>query len=117
MRLRPKLTIETIGGVPALESPWVRPLAAMGFHSNGRALIYDGLPGLRPRSHAHRFTQRCVRRHRPTLKRSPVHAVIYRCAARSTVGAMRRITSSAWPFAILIASRCENSTSRDTASL
>ena len=45
MRLRPKLVIETIGGVPALESPWVRPLAAIGFHSNGRALIYDGLPG------------------------------------------------------------------------
>ena len=48
MKLRPKLTIETISGLPALESNWVSSLAAMGFHSNGRALIYDGLPGPAP---------------------------------------------------------------------
>ena len=48
MKLRPKLVIETIGGSPALESKWVRALAAMGFHSNGRALVYDGLPGPSP---------------------------------------------------------------------
>ena len=48
MKLRPKLVIETIGGSPALESKWVRALAAMGFHSNGRALVFDGLPGPSP---------------------------------------------------------------------
>jgi hypothetical protein len=48
MKLRPKLTLENIGGLPALESPWARSLAAIGFHSNGRALIYDGLPGPTP---------------------------------------------------------------------
>jgi len=48
MKLRPKLVIEAIGGVPALESKWVRTMAAMGFHSNGRALVYDGLHGPSP---------------------------------------------------------------------
>ena len=48
MKLRPRLVIEVIGGIPALESKWVRALAAMGFHSNGRALVYDGLPGPSP---------------------------------------------------------------------
>jgi ATP-dependent Lhr-like helicase len=48
MNLRSKLTIETIGGVPALESKWVRAMTSMGFHSNGRALVYDGLHGPAP---------------------------------------------------------------------
>ena len=48
MKLRPKLVIETISGVPALESQWVRAMAAIGFHSDGRALVYDGLHGPTP---------------------------------------------------------------------
>jgi ATP-dependent helicase Lhr and Lhr-like helicase len=48
MRMRPKLSLETIGGVRALESAQVGVLAALGFHSDGRALVYDGLPGPLP---------------------------------------------------------------------
>ncbi|MGA2409497.1 MAG: helicase-related protein [Candidatus Binataceae bacterium] len=48
MKLRPRLTVETIDDVPALESRWVRTLAAMRFHSNGRALVCDGLHGPSP---------------------------------------------------------------------
>lgn len=48
MRMRPKLTIDTIDGASALESEHVALLAAMGFHSDGRALVYDGLPGPLP---------------------------------------------------------------------
>ncbi len=48
-KLRPKLTIETIDGAPALESDRVPALAAIGFHSDGRALVRDGLPGPAPR--------------------------------------------------------------------
>ena len=48
MALRPKLTIETIGGVPALDSDRVSVMAAMRFHSDGRALVFDGLPGPTP---------------------------------------------------------------------
>lgn len=48
-KLRPKLAIETIDGAPALESDCVTAMAAMGFHSDGRALIRDGLPGPAPR--------------------------------------------------------------------
>ena len=43
--MRGKVTIETIDGLPALDSERVALLAAMGFHSDGRALVYDGLPG------------------------------------------------------------------------
>jgi len=46
--LRPKLYIETIAERPALESDRVVAMAAMGFHSDGRALVYDGLPGPAP---------------------------------------------------------------------
>jgi ATP-dependent Lhr-like helicase len=49
MRLRPRLVLETINGEPALESAHVTTMAAMGFHSDGRALVYDGLPGPAPR--------------------------------------------------------------------
>jgi ATP-dependent helicase Lhr and Lhr-like helicase len=49
MRLRPRLVLETINGEPSLESAHVSTLAAMGFHSDGRALVYDGLPGPTPR--------------------------------------------------------------------
>ncbi len=45
MKLRPRLVIETINGELALESAHVTLMAAMRFHSDGRALVYDGLPG------------------------------------------------------------------------
>jgi hypothetical protein len=48
MTLRPKLTIDTIDGIPALESDRVPVMAAMRFHSDGRALVFDGLPGPAP---------------------------------------------------------------------
>jgi hypothetical protein len=48
MKLRPKLVIETIDGGPALASSHVSAMAAMRFHSDGRALVYDGLPGPMP---------------------------------------------------------------------
>jgi ATP-dependent Lhr-like helicase len=49
MKMRPRLVLETINNEPALESAHVSALAAMGFHSDGRALVYDGLPGPMPR--------------------------------------------------------------------
>ncbi|MGH7934586.1 MAG: Lhr family helicase, partial [Candidatus Binataceae bacterium] len=49
MALKPKLVVETIDGGPALESDRVGVMAAMRFHSDGRALVYDGLPGPAPR--------------------------------------------------------------------
>ena len=48
LAMRPRITIDTIDGVPALSSARVGLLAAMRFHSDGRALIYDGLPGPTP---------------------------------------------------------------------
>jgi ATP-dependent Lhr-like helicase len=48
MAMKPKLTIATIDGCPALTSARVGLLAAMRFHSDGRALIFDGLPGPAP---------------------------------------------------------------------
>lgn len=48
MTTRGKLLIETVDDVPALESSRVGLLAAMRFHSDGRALVYDGLPGPAP---------------------------------------------------------------------
>lgn len=48
MRLRATLRIETIEETPALESEYVGLLAAMRFHSDGLALVYDGLPGPLP---------------------------------------------------------------------
>ncbi|HYA36583.1 MAG TPA: crosslink repair DNA glycosylase YcaQ family protein, partial [Candidatus Binataceae bacterium] len=45
LALRGRLVIETIDDCPALESERVTTLAAMRFHSDGRALVYDGLPG------------------------------------------------------------------------
>ena len=48
MAFRPKLTIETIDDVPALDSDRVTVMAAMRFHSDGRALVFDGLPGPAP---------------------------------------------------------------------
>jgi ATP-dependent Lhr-like helicase len=45
---RRRIAIETIDELPALESHRVDLMAAMGFHSDGRALVYDGLPGPRP---------------------------------------------------------------------
>jgi ATP-dependent Lhr-like helicase len=52
---RPKIVVETIDGAPALSSSRVGLLAAMRFHSDGRALVYDGLPGPAP-MRAHRRT-------------------------------------------------------------
>jgi ATP-dependent Lhr-like helicase len=48
MTTRGKLRIDTIDEVPALESSRVGLLAAMRFHSDGRALVYDGLHGPAP---------------------------------------------------------------------
>jgi hypothetical protein len=48
MTLKPRITIDTIDGVPALESPRVGILAAMRFHSDGRSLVFDGLHGPTP---------------------------------------------------------------------
>ncbi len=48
MTTRSKLRIDTIDRAPALESSRVGLLAAMRFHSDGRALVYDGLPGPAP---------------------------------------------------------------------
>ncbi|HLI80718.1 MAG TPA: hypothetical protein VKV03_12095, partial [Candidatus Binataceae bacterium] len=48
MTTRGKLLIDTIDSAPALESSRVGLLAAMRFHSDGRALVYDGLPGPAP---------------------------------------------------------------------
>jgi ATP-dependent Lhr-like helicase len=45
---RRKLIVETIDGRPALESSRVGLMASMRFHSDGRALVYDGLPGPAP---------------------------------------------------------------------
>jgi len=45
---RRRIVIETIDELPALQSRWVEPMAKAGFHSDGRALVYDGLPGPRP---------------------------------------------------------------------
>ncbi len=49
MKLRPRLVLEEIDNEPALESTRVSAMAAMGFHSDGRALVFDGLPGPMPR--------------------------------------------------------------------
>ncbi len=46
--MRPRVAIDTINGRPALESARVGLMAAMKFHSDGRALVYDGLPGPAP---------------------------------------------------------------------
>ena len=48
MTTRGKLLIDSVDGVPALDSSRVGILAAMRFHSDGRALVYDGLPGPAP---------------------------------------------------------------------
>ena len=48
MTTRTKLRVDTIDEVPSLESSRVGLLAAMRFHSDGRALVYDGLPGPAP---------------------------------------------------------------------
>ncbi len=46
--MKRRVTIDTIDGAAALKSPRVGALAAMRFHSDGRALVYDGLPGPMP---------------------------------------------------------------------
>ncbi|MGH7814898.1 MAG: DEAD/DEAH box helicase [Candidatus Binataceae bacterium] len=48
LEVRSRVVIESIDGVPALQSPHAATLAAMRFHSDGRALIFDGLPGPLP---------------------------------------------------------------------
>ncbi|MGH7986504.1 MAG: DEAD/DEAH box helicase [Candidatus Binataceae bacterium] len=49
MRLRSKLVLDTIDSEPALASARIELMAAMRFHSDGRSLVYDGLPGPAPR--------------------------------------------------------------------
>ena len=53
VEVRPKIVLETIDGEPALASARVGMLAAMRFHSDGRALVFDGLPGPVPARAAH----------------------------------------------------------------
>ena len=48
MTLKPRITIDSIDGIAALESPRVGILAAMRFHSDGRSLVFDGLHGPAP---------------------------------------------------------------------
>jgi ATP-dependent Lhr-like helicase len=48
IELKRKVLVETIDGASALGSARVGAMAAMGFHSDGRALVYDGLPGPAP---------------------------------------------------------------------
>jgi hypothetical protein len=48
MTLKPRIVIDSIDGVAALESPRVGMLAAMRFHSDGRSLVFDGLHGPAP---------------------------------------------------------------------
>jgi ATP-dependent helicase Lhr and Lhr-like helicase len=48
LAMRPRVVIDSIDGRPALESPRVGVLAAMRFHSDGRALVFDGLHGPTP---------------------------------------------------------------------
>jgi ATP-dependent Lhr-like helicase len=45
---RAKIVLDSIDGEPALASPRVGMLAAMRFHSDGRSLVFDGLPGPAP---------------------------------------------------------------------
>jgi len=45
LALKPRITIDSIDGVAALQSPRVGILAAMRFHSDGRSLVFDGLHG------------------------------------------------------------------------
>ena len=48
MTLKPRIVVDSIDGVAALESPRVGILAAMRFHSDGRSLVFDGLHGPAP---------------------------------------------------------------------
>ena len=48
LKLRHKIRIDTVDGQAALDSARVGELAAMRFHSDGRSLVYDGLPGPMP---------------------------------------------------------------------
>jgi ATP-dependent Lhr-like helicase len=48
LTVRPRIVLDSVDGAPALTSPRVGLLAAMRFHSDGRSLIYDGLPGPSP---------------------------------------------------------------------
>lgn len=48
LALKPRIVIDSIDGVAALESPRVGILAAMRFHSDGRSLVFDGLHGPAP---------------------------------------------------------------------
>jgi ATP-dependent Lhr-like helicase len=48
LSVRARIVVDTIDGRPALKSSRVAALAAMRFHSDGRALVFDGLPGPTP---------------------------------------------------------------------
>ena len=56
LALKPRITIDSIDGVAALESPRVGILAAMRFHSDGRSLVFDGLHGPAPARASRRGT-------------------------------------------------------------
>ncbi|MHB8381766.1 MAG: DEAD/DEAH box helicase [Candidatus Binataceae bacterium] len=53
IEVRAKIVLDTIDGAPARGSPRVGMLAAMRFHSDGRSLVFDGLPGPTPARAAH----------------------------------------------------------------
>ncbi len=48
LAMRGRIIVDSIDGAPALESSRVGLLAAMRFHSDGRSLVHDGLPGPAP---------------------------------------------------------------------
>jgi ATP-dependent Lhr-like helicase len=48
LAMRPRVVLDSIDDVPALESQRVGILAAMRFHSDGRSLLFDGLHGPAP---------------------------------------------------------------------
>lgn len=53
LEARRKIVLDTIDAEPALASARVGMLAAMRFHSDGRSLVFDGLPGPAPARAAH----------------------------------------------------------------
>lgn len=54
LAMKPRVVIDSIDGIPALESLRVGSLAAMRFHSDGRSLVFDGLHGPAPARAARR---------------------------------------------------------------
>jgi ATP-dependent helicase Lhr and Lhr-like helicase len=68
--LRSRIVVQTIDGRRALDSDRVDLMASMGFHSDGRALVYDGLLGPRPGRMTNRLATDARESRR--LRRSPL---------------------------------------------